>query len=94
MNEETLARTTFVLHRETAEALAYVSARFGVSRSHLVREILSEPISRMAEIVRAVPEDPSPSDLRQMALAGLDAIDQIAGGSLADLKELAANDGQ
>lgn len=90
MNAETLARATFVLHRETAEDLAYLSERFGVSRSELVRGLLSEPVAKMTEIVRGVPVDPSPADLRQLALSGLDMIDEMAGGSLAELREVAS----
>lgn len=92
MNAEMLARATFVLNRETAEDLAYLSDRFGVSRSELVRGLLAEPVGRMAEVVRGVPADPSPQDLRQLALAGLDMIDDLAGGSLAQLREIAQRD--
>lgn len=92
MNAETLARATFVLHRETSEDLAYLSERFGVSRSELVRGLLSEPVAKMSAIVRGVPAEPSPQDLRQMALAGLDMIDEMAGGSLAELREVAGRD--
>lgn len=92
MNAETLARATFVLHRETAQDLAYLSERLGVSRSELVREFLSEPIAKMTALVRAVPLEPSPADLRQLALSGLDLIDDLAGGTLAQLRELAARD--
>lgn len=92
MNAETLARATFVLHRETAEDLAYLSERFGVSRSELVRGLLTEPVAKMSEIIRGVPADPSPADLRQLALSGLDMIDELAGGSLAELREVAQRD--
>jgi hypothetical protein len=92
MNAELLARATFVLHRETAEELAYVSERFGVSRSELVRDLLTEPVSRMAGILREVPSEPTPADLRQLALSGLDMIDDLAGGSLSELREIAQRD--
>lgn len=92
MNAETLARATFVLHRETAQELAYLSERFGVSRSELVRGLLSEPVAKMSAIVRGVPPDPTQEDLRQLALSGLDFIDELAGASLAQLRELAGND--
>lgn len=92
MNAETLARATFVLRRETAEDLAYLSERFGVSRSELVRGLLSEPVAKMTAIVRGVPPDPDPADLRQLAIAGLDMIDELAGGSLAQLREVAGRD--
>lgn len=92
MNEETLARATFVLHRETAEDLAYLADRFGVSRSALVRDVLGEPVARMAEVARRVPKDPTGEDLRQLALAGLEMIDDLAGPALAEMKELAGRD--
>lgn len=92
MNEESLARATFVLHRETAEDLAYMSERMGVSRSELVRELLTESVAKMADILRGVPADPKESDLRQLALDGLDMIENLAGGALADLREIARRD--
>ena len=92
MNAELLARATFVLHRETADDLAYLSERFGVSRSELVRGLLAEPVAKMSQVVRQVPADPSPSDLRQLALAGLDLIEEMAGPSLAQLREVAQRD--
>jgi len=78
MNTEILARCTFVLDRTTAEHLAYLSGRFRRSRSDIVRELLKEPIEFMAQMVEFVPEDPSPDDLRQMAIQGLESVDQIA----------------
>ena len=92
MNEETLARATFVLHRETAEDLAYMSERMGVSRSELVRELLTEPVAKMAEVLRGVPADPKEADLRQLAIDGLDMIENLAGGALAELREIAQRD--
>ena len=93
MNAETLARATFVLHKETAHDLAYLSERFGVSRSELVRNLLSEPVAKIAGAIRAVPLDPTPADLRQLALAGLDLIDdQLADPDMATLREVAARD--
>ena len=89
MNTETLARVTFVLDRHTAEDLAYLSARMGQSRSALVREVLAAPISGMAEILRQVPNNPSPADVRQLALHGLEMIEDLAGPELATLKALA-----
>lgn len=92
MNAELLSRATFVLHRETAEHLAYLSERFGVSRSELVRGLLAEPVAKMSQVIRQVPADPTPADLRQLALSGLDMIDELAGGSLAQLREVAQRD--
>jgi hypothetical protein len=92
MNEKLLARTTFVLLRETADDLAFLSQSFGVSRSELVRGLLTEPVERMAELVRGVPAEPSPADLRQLAIDGLDMIDELGGGALAQLREVAQRD--
>lgn len=89
MNSETLARVTFVLDRHTAEDLAYLSSRMGQSRSALVREVLAAPISGMAEILRQVPSHPTPADVRQLALHGLEMIEDLAGPELAHLKALA-----
>ena len=92
MNAELLARATFVLHRETADDLAYLSERFGVSRSELVRGLLAEPVAKMSQVIRQFPADPTRADLRQLALAGLDLIDEMAGPSLAELREVAQRD--
>ncbi len=57
MNSANLARTTFVLARETHEQLDFISRRMGVSRSELVRDVLAEPVALMAKWVRSVPDD-------------------------------------
>lgn len=80
MNTDKLARTTFVLLRETSEELDYVSRRMGVSRSVLVRDVLREPVSLMAGWLRRVPED-QPVTAEQAAQLGdeiqLDLVDFI-----------------
>jgi hypothetical protein len=87
MNNETLARATFVLDRRTAEQLAYISGRLGVSRSELVRSVLAEPVETMAGMIGRVPENPSESDLRQLALDGLDAFEQATAPSVSLLRQ-------
>jgi len=62
MNTEKLARTTFVLDRETHDRLNYVSRRLGVSRSVLVRDVLAEPVAMMERWVRATPEQPTAAE--------------------------------
>lgn len=47
MNTEKLARTTFVLDLETHEKLQRISVRLGVSRSSLVRRLLTDPVHFM-----------------------------------------------
>ena len=89
MNSETLARATFVLDRRTAEQLAYISGRLGVSRSELVRSVLAEPVETMAGMMGRVPENPTDADLRQLALEGLEAFDQSVGPSLSLLHRMA-----
>lgn len=89
MNSETLARVTFVLDRHTAEDLAYLSQRLGQSRSALVREVLTAPVAGMAEMLRAVPDNPTPADVRQLALSGLDLAEGLLGPELEKLRELA-----
>jgi hypothetical protein len=59
MNTDRLARTTFVLHRETHDQLDFISRRMKVSRSELVRDMLAEPIALMAKWVDSVPDQPT-----------------------------------
>lgn len=68
MNTDKLARATFVLHRETHDQLAMICNRMGVSRSELVRDVLTEPVAMMASWVCAVPEDPTEADKDQLLL--------------------------
>lgn len=89
MNSETLARVTFVLDKHTAEDLAYLSRRMGQSRSALVREVLAAPVSGMAEMLRSVPDNPSPADVRQLALTGLELVEGLMDPSLEKLREVA-----
>ena len=89
MNTETLARVTFVLDKHTAEDLAYLSLRMGQSRSALVREVLAAPVAGMAEMLRAVPDNPTPADVRQLALTGLELVEGLIEPSLGKLREAA-----
>ena len=88
MNTDNLARCTFVLDRTTAHHLAYLSRRFQRSRSDIVRELLKEPVETMAELVQRVPDDPSPEDLRQLVLHGLETVDTLADEARATLREV------
>lgn len=88
MNTDKLVRSTFVLDRETSDRLTYIARRFGRSRSDLVREVLAEPVAVMESLVRGVPENPTQADLRQLALRGLDAIDDIQTREIAPLRRL------
>jgi predicted DNA-binding protein len=60
MNTDQLARTTFVLQRETHEQLNRISKRLGVSRSTLVRDVLFEPVALMAKWMDGLPDDATP----------------------------------
>lgn len=89
MNSETLARVTFVLDKSTAEDLAYLSLKLGQSRSALVREVLGPPVSGLAAMMRQVPDNPTPADVRQLALSGLDAIEELSAPELEKLRKIA-----
>lgn len=89
MNSEALARVTFVIDRRTSEDLVYLSERLGQSRSSLVREVLAAPVAGMAEMLRSVPDNPSPADVRQLALYGLELADSLVAPELEKLRELA-----
>lgn len=88
MNTDNLARCTFVLDRTTAHHLAYLSRRFQRSRSDIVRELLKDPVETIAELVQRVPDDPSPEDLRQLVLHGLDTVERFADDARATLREV------
>ena len=70
MNTDLLHRATFVLDRVTADRLTAISARLGVSRSALVRDVLQEPIELMHRWVTALPDQPTPEE----ALALMDRV--------------------
>jgi len=70
MNTDQLARTTFVLQRETHEQLNRISKRLGVSRSALVRDVLFEPVAMMAKWMDDVPPEPTPGDV-ELALGAM-----------------------
>lgn len=89
MNTETLARATFVLDKSTSHQLNLVARRMGISRSALVREVLAAPVEKMARLVASVPPNPTPEDVRQLALRGLDMVDEISETELHGLRELA-----
>lgn len=85
MNSEKLSRTTFVLNRETAEQLGYVSRRMGVSRSALVRDVLEEPVAMMAKWVSSVPADMTPADVERLTSQMSLDLDGLIGGKLREL---------
>lgn len=58
MNTEKLARTTFVLDRETHEMLEAVSSRLGRSRSDLIRGMVRDPVRFMYAQLQRLPPDP------------------------------------
>ena len=66
MNTDLLHRATFVLDRVTAERLTAISARLGVSRSALVRDVLQEPIELMHRWVTALPENPTAAEADEL----------------------------
>ena len=66
MNTDLLQRATFVLDRATAERLTVISQRMGVSRSELVRDVLLEPIELMHRWVTALPDKPTPEQVREL----------------------------
>lgn len=78
MNTDNLARCTFVLDKETAQHLAYLSRRFRRSRSDIVREVLREPVEVMATLVRSVPDAPTEADINQLRLAGLEIVEDLS----------------
>jgi len=66
MNTDRLARTTFVLHRETHEQLNLIAKRMRVSRSELVRDVLLEPVAMMAKWAATLPANPTPADAERL----------------------------
>jgi hypothetical protein len=78
MNTAKLARTTFVLDRETHDQLAYISRRMGVSRSELVRDVLAEPVALMAKWALSLPDKPTPEDAARVGeVMQLDIVELI-----------------
>jgi hypothetical protein len=83
-----LARCTFVLDRSTADRLAYVASRMGQSRSQLVRDVLRDPVELMHKMMSGLPEEPTETDLRQMALVGLNGITEHTDNAIPLLHDL------
>lgn len=87
MNTDRYARVTVVLDRSTAEDLNYISHRLQHSKSALIREVLAEPVAAMRGVLGALPD--GEIDPRQLALAGLDAIEQASEEPMKVLREMA-----
>lgn len=66
MNADKLARTTFVLDLDTHEKLQRISMRLGVSRSSLVRRLLTDPVhfmdAQLAKLPASNDVEMSPSE--------------------------------
>ena len=91
MNTTRYSRVTLVLDRHTDEGLAYLSKRFGRSKSELVRDVLEEPVQGMVAMLHRFP-DGAEIDPAQLALAGLELIEATAGPQLAVLQGVASGD--
>lgn len=87
MNTAKLARSTFVLDRETHEQLDYVARRFGSTRSALVRDVLAEPVAMMARWVRTLPEDIGPEDVAKFARLAESELGELLDRELPRLRE-------
>ena len=88
MNTTRYARVTLVLDRHTDEGLAYLSRRFGRSKSELVREVLEEPVQAMLGLLDRHPEG-AEIDPRQLALDGLQLGDELIAEARSKLVEVA-----
>lgn len=86
MNSQKLARTTFVLDRETHVQLNRISARFGVSRSELVRDVLAEPVAIMAGWVDQIPEESTPVDKARLQALLLSEVEGYVSEQLAEVR--------
>lgn len=89
MNENLLARATFVLDRHTFEQLGFLSSRMGVSRSELVRQVLAEPVAHMAGLLARVPANPTPDQLKLLAREGLALVDSLVDQETESLRKIA-----
>ena len=88
MNTEIFARATFVLDRSTVEGIAYLSRRLRRSRSDLVREVLHDPVDGLVRLLERHPEG-SEIDPRQLALDGLEMIEEVIDGPYTMLERAA-----
>ena len=95
MNTDLFARATFVLDRSTVEGIAYLSRRLRRSRSDLVREVLHDPVDGLVRLLERHPEG-SELDPRQLALDGLEMIEEVIDDPYAMLERAAglSDDGQ
>ena len=55
-------KITLSLPSDLADQTTYLASRFGVSRSALVSELLTEPVALFYGLVSTIPENPSPED--------------------------------
>ena len=92
MNTDLFARATFVLDRSTVEGIAYLSRRLRRSRSDLVREVLHDPVDGLVRLLERHPEG-SELDPRQLALDGLEMIEEVIDGPYTMLERMAGLSG-
>lgn len=57
-----LRKITISVPPDLVGHLDYLSKRIGVSRSALISQLLDEPVASMSELIREIPENPSPED--------------------------------
>lgn len=93
MNTDALQRVTFVLDRATADRLAVIASRLGVSRSSLAREVLEEPIQLMHRWVTALPSEPTKAEADAMLRQVADDVEAFMDSKASQLDLLKAEGG-
>lgn len=88
MNTDRLSRCTFVLDRETADTLTYISNRLGRSRSWIVRDVLRDPVRVMAYMCDAADPISSPGDIQRVMTLALQVVDDFAEEARSQVKGL------
>lgn len=86
MNTDRLSRCTFVLDRETADTLTYISNRLGRSRSWIVRDVLRDPVRVMGYMVDAADPVATPEDVQRVMQLALQVVDDYAEEARSSIK--------
>lgn len=57
---EKMVRMSFTVPPQFRDELDYISSRLGVSKSSALQSLLGDPLSKVADLLRQVPEEGAP----------------------------------
>lgn len=79
MNKTKWSRVTVVLDKKTGDEIRYVSEVTDTPVSEIIRDILSAPVSQLADTIKQLQADPSPEAMGRLEAKSRQSVDKAHG---------------